>query len=93
MFKEVRGWSIHKLLCDERGPPKLVHRYQLAIMFLEAPAGVGFSYANRSSDLLNTGDRRTGRAHIPPVPTLIASTLHGSYMFLGDDFFLVGHGK
>ena len=33
MFKEVRGWSIHKLLCDERGPPKLVHRYQLAIMF------------------------------------------------------------
>lgn len=63
------------------------------LLFLEAPAGVGFSYANRSSDLLNTGDRRTGRAHIPPVPTLIASTLHGSYMFLGDDFFLVGHGK
>ncbi|KAG4922721.1 hypothetical protein JHK86_051534 [Glycine max] len=55
------------------------------LLFLEAPAGVGFSYANRSSDLLNTGDRRTGRAHIPPVPTLIASTLHGSYMFLAQD--------
>ncbi|KVH92626.1 Peptidase S10, serine carboxypeptidase [Cynara cardunculus var. scolymus] len=31
------------------------------ILFLETPAGVGFSYSNRSSDLLDTGDRRTGR--------------------------------
>lgn len=30
------------------------------LLFLETPAGVGFSYSNRSSDLLNTGDRRTG---------------------------------
>lgn len=30
------------------------------LLFLEAPAGVGFSYTNRSSDLFNTGDRRTG---------------------------------
>ncbi|KAK7295454.1 hypothetical protein RJT34_18363 [Clitoria ternatea] len=29
------------------------------LLFLEAPAGVGFSYSNRSSDLLDTGDRRT----------------------------------
>ncbi|KAL8231473.1 hypothetical protein R6Q57_001251 [Mikania cordata] len=29
------------------------------ILFLETPAGVGFSYTNRSSDLLDTGDRRT----------------------------------
>ncbi|XP_061365899.1 serine carboxypeptidase-like 25 isoform X2 [Gastrolobium bilobum] len=29
------------------------------LLFLEAPAGVGFSYTNRSSDLLDTGDRRT----------------------------------
>ncbi|XP_051141390.1 serine carboxypeptidase-like 25 [Andrographis paniculata] len=31
------------------------------LLFLEAPAGVGFSYTNRSSDLLNTGDRRTAK--------------------------------
>nr|GEU34117.1 serine carboxypeptidase-like 25 [Tanacetum cinerariifolium] len=29
------------------------------VLFLETPAGVGFSYSNRSSDLLDTGDRRT----------------------------------
>ncbi|PPS01795.1 hypothetical protein GOBAR_AA18865 [Gossypium barbadense] len=29
------------------------------LLFLETPAGVGFSYTNRSSDLLDTGDRRT----------------------------------
>ncbi|KAG5001173.1 Serine carboxypeptidase-like 25 [Glycine soja] len=31
------------------------------LLFLEAPAGVGFSYTNRSSDLLDTGDRRTAQ--------------------------------
>lgn len=30
------------------------------LLFLETPAGVGFSYSNRSSDLLDTGDYRTG---------------------------------
>ncbi|PKI43726.1 hypothetical protein CRG98_035888 [Punica granatum] len=29
------------------------------LLFLETPAGVGFSYSNHSSDLLDTGDRRT----------------------------------
>ncbi|XVF60677.1 hypothetical protein PTKIN_Ptkin08bG0067400 [Pterospermum kingtungense] len=29
------------------------------LLFLETPAGVGFSYSNRSSDLFDTGDRRT----------------------------------
>ncbi|KAI4375277.1 hypothetical protein MLD38_013165 [Melastoma candidum] len=29
------------------------------LLFLETPAGVGFSYTNRSSDLLDTGDLRT----------------------------------
>ncbi|XP_059449882.1 serine carboxypeptidase-like 25 [Corylus avellana] len=31
------------------------------LLFLETPAGVGFSYSNRSSDLFDTGDRRTAR--------------------------------
>ncbi|KAM7516706.1 hypothetical protein LguiA_006289 [Lonicera macranthoides] len=31
------------------------------LLFLETPAGVGFSYSNRSSDLMDTGDRRTAK--------------------------------
>ncbi|KAF4375968.1 hypothetical protein CsatB_021084 [Cannabis sativa] len=31
------------------------------LLFLETPAGVGFSYTNRSSDLFDTGDRRTAK--------------------------------
>ncbi|RVW82747.1 Serine carboxypeptidase-like 25 [Vitis vinifera] len=31
------------------------------LLFLETPAGVGFSYSNKSSDLLDTGDRRTAK--------------------------------
>lgn len=31
------------------------------LLFLETPAGVGFSYSNRSSDLFDTGDRRTAK--------------------------------
>ncbi|KAL6324573.1 hypothetical protein AAG906_013385 [Vitis piasezkii] len=38
------------------------------LLFLETPAGVGFSYSNKSSDLLDTGDRRTGRTRINNLP-------------------------
>ncbi|KAL9267468.1 Serine carboxypeptidase-like 25-like protein [Drosera capensis] len=31
------------------------------LLFLETPAGVGFSYSNRSSDLFDTGDHRTAK--------------------------------
>jgi len=30
------------------------------VLFLDSPAGVGFSYTNTSSDELTVGDKRTG---------------------------------
>ncbi|RLM98959.1 hypothetical protein C2845_PM06G26250 [Panicum miliaceum] len=45
------------------------------ILFLDSPAGVGFSYTNTSSDLYTSGDNRTA-----PCENVIAA--HDSYAFL-----------
>jgi len=40
------------------------------LLFLESPAGVGFSYTNTTSDLKTMGDERTGKVviHISACP-------------------------
>lgn len=42
-------------------PHQLLNRAEANLLFLESPAGVGFSYANVSSDLQSVGDERTGK--------------------------------
>lgn len=41
------------------------------LLFLESPAGVGFSYTNTSSDLKNSGDEQTGKISNKTLTVLI----------------------
>jgi serine carboxypeptidase-like clade 2 len=36
------------------------------MLFLDAPAGVGYSYSNTSSDLKSAGDNKTGETGTGP---------------------------
>ncbi|XP_044472069.1 serine carboxypeptidase II-2 [Mangifera indica] len=56
------------------------------ILFLDSPVGVGFSYSNTSSDLLNNGDRRTARDSL----AFLLKWLERFPQFKGRDFYITG---
>ncbi|GJN41069.1 hypothetical protein PR202_gn00394 [Eleusine coracana subsp. coracana] len=56
------------------------------MLFLESPAGVGFSYSNRTSDYNNTGDRSTAA----DAYTFLINWLERFPEYKGHDFFITG---
>ena len=56
------------------------------MLFLESPAGVGFSYSNRTSDYNNTGDRSTAA----DAYTFLINWLERFPEYKGHSFFLTG---
>uniref|UniRef100_K4A7T5 Carboxypeptidase n=1 Tax=Setaria italica TaxID=4555 RepID=K4A7T5_SETIT len=56
------------------------------MLFLESPAGVGFSYSNRTSDYNNTGDRST----TADAYTFLINWLERFPEYKGHSFFITG---
>ncbi|XVE98617.1 hypothetical protein REPUB_Repub03eG0121900 [Reevesia pubescens] len=56
------------------------------ILFLESPVGVGFSYSNTSSDLLNNGDERTAKDSL----TFLLKWLERFPQYKEKDFYIAG---
>ncbi|XP_038697062.1 serine carboxypeptidase II-2 isoform X2 [Tripterygium wilfordii] len=56
------------------------------ILFLDSPVGVGFSYSNTSSDLLNNGDRRTAADSL----IFLLRWLERFPQYKGRDFYITG---
>ncbi|KAH7656228.1 Peptidase S10 serine carboxypeptidase protein, partial [Dioscorea alata] len=56
------------------------------ILFLESPAGVGFSYSNTTADYSNTGDKRTARDSY----TFLINWLERFPQYKTSDFFIAG---
>ncbi|KAF8698625.1 hypothetical protein HU200_034870 [Digitaria exilis] len=56
------------------------------MLFLESPAGVGFSYSNRTSDYNNTGDRSTAE----DAYTFLINWLDRFPEYKGRSFFITG---
>ncbi|KAL6878406.1 hypothetical protein ACP4OV_012576 [Aristida adscensionis] len=57
-----------------------------SILFLESPAGVGFSYSNRTSDYDNAGDRSTAE----DAYTFLINWLERFPEYKGRSFFIAG---
>jgi len=47
------------------------------ILFLDSPAGVGFSYSNKTTDLYTFGDQKTGNV----LSSCCRCRIHSSYQF------------
>lgn len=56
------------------------------VIFLESPAGVGFSYSNRSSDYYYVGDKRTAIDSY----TFLVNWLERFPEYKNRDFFIAG---
>ena len=56
------------------------------VLFLESPAGVGFSYSNRSSDYSANGDRKTAASNY----VFLVNWLERFPEYKNRDFFIAG---
>ncbi|XP_057731364.1 serine carboxypeptidase II-2 [Arachis stenosperma] len=56
------------------------------VLFLDSPVGVGFSYSNTSSDILNNGDKRTAEDSL----TFLLKWFERFSQYKGRDFFIAG---
>jgi len=56
------------------------------IIFLDSPVGVGFSYSNTSSDLLNNGDKRTAEDSL----AFLLKWFERFPQYKGRDFYITG---
>ncbi|XP_050272370.1 serine carboxypeptidase II-2 [Quercus robur] len=56
------------------------------LIFLDSPVGVGFSYSNTSSDVLNNGDKRTAEDSL----AFLLKWLERFPQFKGRDFYITG---
>ncbi|MFS7986384.1 putative carboxypeptidase D [Helianthus anomalus] len=56
------------------------------LLFLESPAGVGYSYTNTTSDLYTFGDARTSMSHKIYAKSFLFLSSEDSYAFLVNSF-------